>query len=164
MESLQWKAVGPMVGMPCQRNSYFLNQQNQLIKYIGFGSLKDLVAIGDPIKSLHWSPEFPSILNPSASMAARLSDLYCTAVLPISEGCLSISFSHAWYPANKRFASVELRWNSARPVKRITWKPSPWSSLYNFRLDGNAGAFAASTHSSKEVSLNSWDLKNQGEM
>ena len=82
------KAVGPMVGMPCQRNSYFLNQQNQLIKYIGFGSLKDLVAIGDPIKSLHWSPEFPSILNPSASMAARLSDLYCTAVLPISEGCL----------------------------------------------------------------------------
>ena len=50
---LTMKAVGPMVGMPCQRNSYFLNQQNQLIKYIGFGSLKDLVAIGDPIKSLH---------------------------------------------------------------------------------------------------------------
>jgi hypothetical protein len=75
---------------------------------------------------------------------------------------LSISFSHDWNPANKRFASVELRWNSVRPVKRIMWKPSPWSSLYSFRLDGNAGAFAASTHSSKEVSLNSWDLKNQG--
>jgi hypothetical protein len=30
------------------------HQYDQLIKYIGLGSLKDLVAIGDPNKSLHW--------------------------------------------------------------------------------------------------------------
>ena len=48
-----------------------------------------------------------------------------TADTRVVKKYLSISFSHAWYPANKRFASDELRWNSARPVKRMTWKPSP---------------------------------------
>lgn len=44
------------------------------------------------------------------------------------------------------------------------WIPRPWSSLYSFKLAGNAGAFATSTHSSNEVSLNSSDLQIRGSM
>jgi hypothetical protein len=110
---------------------------------------------------MHFSKSFFYVLVYSKSPTDKSADIFG---YKSCKKYLSISFSHDWYPANKRFASVELRWNSVRPVKRITWKPSPRSSLYSFRLDGNAGAFAASTHSSKEVSLNSCDLKNQGKM
>ena len=58
---------------------------------MGFGSLNERLLIEKPNKSLHWSPEFPRILYPSATISDLFLDLYAVAVFTRSSHPLYIT-------------------------------------------------------------------------